>query len=65
MLRRSSRRWNLVSPITVPNLLLWLYLAPPDALLNHEQMSCEKQSCVYALPIAVPVQPAPQRPLHE
>lgn len=41
------------------------YLAPPLALLNHEQMSCEKQSCVYAFPSAVPVQPAPQRPLQE
>ena len=39
------------------------YLAPPLALLNHEHTSCEKQSCVYTLPSAVPEQPAPQRPL--
>jgi hypothetical protein len=39
------------------------YLAPPPALLNHEHTSCEKQSCVYTLPIAKPEQPAPQRPL--
>lgn len=39
------------------------YLAPPIALLNQEQISCEKQSCVYTLPSAAPEQPAPQRPL--
>jgi hypothetical protein len=39
------------------------YFAPPLALLNHEQTSWEKQSCVYAFPSATPEQPAPQRPL--
>ena len=64
-LRHSWSHWKLVSLRTCIVTVVRAYLAPPEALLNHEQISCEKQSCVYALPTAVPVQPAPHRPLHE
>lgn len=64
--RRSSHHCSgSVSPSKQTEPCIISYLAPPDALLNHEHTSCEKQSCVYALPTAVPEHPAPQRPLQE
>jgi hypothetical protein len=63
-----TRNPSLVSHPSKNETIAWYgetNLAPPLALLNHEQTSCEKQSWVYASPTAVPEHPAPQRPLQE
>lgn len=60
----TSKRKALAFIQKATSCSMWkLYPDPPLALLNQEQMSCEKQSCVYAFPRATPEQPAPQRPL--